>query len=212
MALIIFDLDETLIHHKEDTYYMLFNGALEYFGIKKIGYEEYRNMDLWNHESIEAIHNLISGFFGLDGKKFFGYLNSVEGQFHKKMLEKGAICVFEDVSETIEKLKQLGHKIGVVTNSGRESALIKLNVIGHDFDIVITRDDVEKAKPHADPLLKAINSLGFSKEDVVFVGDSEIDRIASERAGIKFIMLNRGGGGDINSLKELHGFVKSYFS
>jgi beta-phosphoglucomutase-like phosphatase (HAD superfamily) len=49
------------------------------------------------------------------------------------------------------------------------------------FDVVITRDDVRRLKPHPEPIFKAAETLGLSSEQCVMVGDTLAD-IRSARA------------------------------
>ena len=51
---------------------------------------------------------------------------------------------------------------------------------------VVGRDTVAGHKPDPEPLLHAIDSVGGDPERALFVGDSESDREAAERAGVAF--------------------------
>ncbi len=51
---------------------------------------------------------------------------------------------------------------------------------------VVGRDTVSTWKPAPEPLLHAVDGLGLSPEDVLFVGDSERDAVTAERAGTGF--------------------------
>ena len=54
-------------------------------------------------------------------------------------------------------------------------------------DAVVGRDTVETHKPDPESLLAAVEALGVEPERVVFVGDSESDRITADRAGVRFV-------------------------
>ena len=59
--------------------------------------------------------------------------------------------------------------------------------LGPHFDLVVTALDVQNPKPHPESIEKIIQTFSLKKEEIVFVGDSEIDRQAAGSAGVKFI-------------------------
>ena len=94
---------------------------------------------------------------------------------------------YDGVYETVKELKQLGVKLAVVTNKLRQPALRGLEMARLDsfFDVVVTFDDVERAKPDAEPVMKALRQLGAEPESSMMVGDSQFDIEAGNRAGTK---------------------------
>lgn len=55
------------------------------------------------------------------------------------------------------------------------------------FSKVVTCQDVQHPKPSPDMLLAAVEGLGLTPEQVLFVGDSVLDRQAARNAGVKFV-------------------------
>ncbi|GAB6880508.1 HAD hydrolase-like protein [Halorubrum gandharaense] len=55
---------------------------------------------------------------------------------------------------------------------------------------VVGRDSVATYKPDPEPLLAAIEDLGVSPADAIFVGDSERDAVTAERAGVPFVWVH----------------------
>lgn len=92
---------------------------------------------------------------------------------------------YDGVYETVQELKKQGIKIAVVTNKVRDAALkgLELTRLDQFFDVVVSFDDVEKAKPHAEPILKALEELEAEPETTLMVGDSQFDIQAGNRAG-----------------------------
>jgi len=78
--------------------------------------------------------------------------------------------------------------VGVVSLNAEAAARIALELYGldHHVGVVVGRDTVETVKPDPEPLLYAADRLGVSPERVLFVGDSESDAVAAERAGMDF--------------------------
>ncbi len=55
------------------------------------------------------------------------------------------------------------------------------------FDMVVTALDVKNPKPHPESVEKIMERFGLNREEVILVGDSEVDRQAALSSGIKFI-------------------------
>ena len=55
------------------------------------------------------------------------------------------------------------------------------------FDMVVTALDVKNPKPHPESVEMILQKLNLSKEEAVFVGDSEVDQQAAKLSGVKFI-------------------------
>ena len=55
-----------------------------------------------------------------------------------------------------------------------------------DPDAIVGRDTVGTHKPDPESLLAAVDLLGAAPEDALFVGDSQRDAVAAERAGVAF--------------------------
>jgi pyrophosphatase PpaX len=94
---------------------------------------------------------------------------------------------YEGVVDEIRRLKDAGMHLGVVTSKLRDGAMRGLRISGLDdvFDIVIGCDDVKNSKPHPEPVLKAVDELGVTKAETVFVGDSRHDMESGRTAGVK---------------------------
>ena len=55
------------------------------------------------------------------------------------------------------------------------------------FEMVVTALDVKEPKPHPESVEKILQTLNLSKEETVFVGDSEVDQQAAKSSGVKFV-------------------------
>ncbi|WP_068775967.1 HAD family hydrolase [Paenibacillus sp. FJAT-26967] len=90
------------------------------------------------------------------------------------------------IMELIEELTRSGIKLGIITGKSRrclDICSVKLGLEGK-FVLSITGDDVVKAKPDPEGILKAIRQMGLTKEEVIFVGDSNADMTAGKLAGV----------------------------
>ncbi|WLR41457.1 pyrophosphatase PpaX [Bacillus carboniphilus] len=94
---------------------------------------------------------------------------------------------FDSVFETVEMLHQKGYKLGIVTTKIRSTVNMGLKLTNLDqfFDVVVTLDDVENAKPHPEPVLTALKQLDAKAEHAIMVGDNYHDIEAGKHAGTK---------------------------
>jgi phosphoglycolate phosphatase len=80
------------------------------------------------------------------------------------------------------------YKLALATNrSGTVHALIEHLELADLFDAVASAHDRVKPKPAPDILELCLERAGVRPERAVYVGDSQIDRVAAEAAGVQFI-------------------------
>jgi len=107
-----------------------------------------------------------------------------------------AVNASELLKETKSILKFLSEKEikkGLVTNSGRKAvqlALIKHD-LEHGFDVIVTRDEVDKLKPYGDGIRLALRIINVQIENAIYVGDSINDVLAAKDANVCSIAINR---------------------
>jgi pyrophosphatase PpaX len=94
---------------------------------------------------------------------------------------------FPGALETVAELSRRGHPLAIVTSKMRRGTLAGMDLCGISayFDVVVTPEDVARAKPDPEPVLLALERLGVRSEDAVFVGDSPHDVAAGRAAGTR---------------------------
>ena len=85
--------------------------------------------------------------------------------------------------DLLTALRARGTKIGVVTRNCRRVSETLLDQFALPYDILLTRDDVERTKPHPEHLWAALTPLGVPPEAAAMVGDHWMDIEAGKRAG-----------------------------
>ena len=60
------------------------------------------------------------------------------------------------------------------------------------LDVVVGLEDVERAKPEPDPLLKGFGILGLSPSECIYAGDTDIDMKTTIAAGCRGIGMTTG--------------------
>ena len=99
--------------------------------------------------------------------------------------------LFEGVKRLLDELASRGLQMAAVTNKGSRGvhhAFDKFD-LGKYFSAVITADDVTKGKPDPEGILAALNQLGVTAEEALFVGDSHSDILAAKGAGVKSVLV-----------------------
>ena len=98
--------------------------------------------------------------------------------------------------ELLAHLSQAGVPWAIATSGRSESARPALAKLDLPADVpVITRDQVQHAKPDPDLFLEAARRLGVAISDAVVVGDSVWDMLAARRARALGVGLLSGGYG-----------------
>lgn len=94
---------------------------------------------------------------------------------------------FTGVFETIKTLSESGYKLAIVTTKKRDIVKkgLALTKLDQFFDVVVTLDDVEKAKPDPEPVFTALKLLGSTPEESIMVGDNYHDILSGQRAETK---------------------------
>ena len=108
----------------------------------------------------------------------------------------GQVRPLPGARELLAHLSRIGVAWAVATSGRAESARPALDMLGIGADVpVITRDEVERAKPDPDLFLEAARRLGIEISAAVVVGDSVWDLLAARRARALGVGLLSGGYG-----------------
>ncbi|HEX5369248.1 MAG TPA: HAD family hydrolase [Dehalococcoidia bacterium] len=98
--------------------------------------------------------------------------------------------------ELLAHLVRLGVPCAIATSGRMDTAGPALELLGLDSQVpIVTRDQVERAKPDPDLFLAAAERLGVEIGDAIVVGDSVWDLLAARRARALGVGLLSGGYG-----------------
>jgi HAD superfamily hydrolase (TIGR01509 family) len=93
----------------------------------------------------------------------------------------------EGFRETLDLLERRV-ELAVCTNRSTSMNMVLESFgLARYFGCVMTASRVANPKPHPEPLLAVLDHYGISAVEALFVGDSEVDRLAAEAAGVPFI-------------------------
>ena len=95
----------------------------------------------------------------------------------------------DGVVDLIKNAKTKGYFLAVGSSASYSWVQTHLNRLGllNAFDVIVTFDDVENAKPAPDIFLKVLEKLDVSAENALVFEDSQNGVLAAHRAGIRAI-------------------------
>ncbi len=105
---------------------------------------------------------------------------------------KNMIKELPKAKRTLERLREKGIKIAIVTTKDRESAEAAIRLFQFPNDLLLTAEDAKRVRPDPEPLLKAIELLNSSADHAFYCGDTPPDIVQGRRAGVKTVGLTTG--------------------
>lgn len=101
--------------------------------------------------------------------------------------------IFEGVVEMLEFLKSSGKRLYICTNRKKElmEQVIESNNIHGYFDEIVSCIDAGYRKPNPYCLLDLIKRSGVDVREFIYFGDSEVDSIFAQNAGIDHIVFDQ---------------------
>lgn len=180
---ILFDLDGTILNTLSDITNAL-NHTLKHFNYETRTEKEVRSF-LGNGARVLVTKALGDNLERLDEVLAF-YLNYYEA--NSESLTKP----YEGISELLSELKG-NYKLGVVSNKHQEAVVKIINkIFPNTFDIIMGETANIAKKPAPDMIYHAIDTLQTTKDKTLFIGDSEVDILTAQRAGVDVIGVTWG--------------------
>lgn len=101
---------------------------------------------------------------------------------------------YKGVSELLSALRSKSVKTAVLTNKGHQyvGAILDRCFPEHKFDIYYGQRDGIARKPHPQSFELLLEELGVSKEDCLYIGDSEVDVKTAKNAGVDLVAVTWG--------------------
>ncbi len=96
--------------------------------------------------------------------------------------------LFAGLAQTLDALKQAGLLLGIVSGARPEVLeLLREEGVLERFDAVVLGADVARRKPDPEGLLQCLSKLGVAPQEAIYVGDTQVDVLASRAAGVQSV-------------------------
>lgn len=195
---ILFDLDGTLLDTLDDLANSV-NYALRTHHLPERSHTEIRSF-LGN-----GIRNLMLDAVGrgMSDEAFEPVFQTFRTYYVEHCLDKSK--PFAGIIDLLKALQQRGITMAVVSNK-LHPAVVELNerFFKDYINSAVGESATVRRKPNPDAVLAALSELGCSKDEAVYVGDSEVDLHTAQNAGMQ-CMLVLWGFRDEDFLRSLPG-------
>lgn len=176
---ILFDMDGVLIDAK-DWHYEALNKALGLFGIQISRYDHLNTFDgLPTKVKLE----MLSKRYYLP-KELHSFINELKQSYTVEMINEKCHPTFNH-EYALSKLHLDGYKIAVCSNSIRKTIKLMMQKaeLSSYLDLIVSNEDVKKAKPDPEMYQTAISKFGLSPEECIVVEDNPNGIAAGKAAG-----------------------------
>jgi putative hydrolase of the HAD superfamily len=147
-------------------------------------------------------------------RAFTEFLKKETGEADSKILASGInayletkskfLKLYPNIISTLEKLKETGLILGIVTDAPKVKAYQRLLAMKIEkyFDFVIGFEDTGKKKKTDIPLKMAIEKLKLEPEEIMMVGDSiKRDVIPAKKLGVVSVFAKYGSSEKVRKIK-----------
>ncbi|MBM4340357.1 MAG: HAD family hydrolase [Deltaproteobacteria bacterium] len=176
---VIFDFDGTLAVLNIDFSLMrerVFE-VMRAFGVKEDSIKERYLLEI-----IDEVYPILWGKNPSDAKEFYEKAHQILHEIEMNAAREGKLIPGGE--ETLKTLRRKGMKVGIITRNCEKAVRQVFPEIDDYCDAFISRDFVEKVKPHPDHLNSMLNVLKVAGKDSVMIGDHLIDIQAGKIAGM----------------------------
>ena len=184
MKACIFDLDGTLTNTLESMTYSV-NLTLKEMGLSQITKDQCR-MFVGNGARVLIEESLkVSGDPKAsrieEGMKIYGRIFDQNCTYH--------VTPYEGIPEMLKALKDRGNHLAVLSNKpDRQTVKVVKEIFGDNiFDYAQGQKDGIRRKPAPDGVWYLMEQMQVSKEECLYIGDSEVDAATGKNAGLKTI-------------------------
>ena len=184
MKACIFDLDGTLTNTLESMTYSV-NLTLEEMGLSKITKDQCRlfvgnGARVLMEKSLKAAGDTDASRIE-EGMEIYGRIFDQTCTYH--------VTPYEGIPEMLKALKDKGIQLAVLSNKpDRQTVKVVKAIFGEElFDYAQGQKEGIRRKPEPDGVWYLMEQMHVSKEECLYIGDSEVDAATGRNAGLKTI-------------------------
>lgn len=181
---ILFDLDGTLLDTLEDMADAL-NRTMDRFQLPHRSLREVRSF-VGN-----GAKRLVALATGAEGERLEEILAVYKEDYDRNYLIKTA--PYPGIMALLDRLHEAGCLVGIVSNKPDSTVQSLAEALFEGkADISVGEKSGIRRKPAPDTVLAAMEALGVTKAETVYVGDSEVDVMTARAAGVPCISVTWG--------------------
>ena len=184
MKACIFDLDGTLTNTLESMTYSV-NLTLEEMGLSKITKDQCRlfvgnGARVLMEKALKAAGDTDASRIE-EGMEIYGRIFDQNCTYH--------VTPYEGIPEMLKALKDKGIQLAVLSNKpDRQTVKVVKAIFGEElFDYAQGQKEGIRRKPEPDGVWYLMEQMHVSKEECLYIGDSEVDAATGRNAGLKTI-------------------------
>lgn len=99
---------------------------------------------------------------------------------------------YDGMGELLDALKERGCPMAIVTNKVHAAALPLCGAFFPQVDVVVGAQEALANKPAPDMVYRALEQLGVTEAEAVYVGDSEVDVATARNSGLDCVCVTWG--------------------
>lgn len=100
---------------------------------------------------------------------------------------------YDGIPAVVEELRRRGLRVAIVSNKLQPAVTdLNLRYFGNLIPVAIGETPGVRRKPAPDSVLRALELLGSSKDEAVYIGDSEVDYATALAAGLPYLIVTWG--------------------
>ena len=193
--IILFDLDGTLIE-STDAIVSTFHHSFKMHNVPLVEDEKIKQLIGYPLEIMYAE-------LGIAKNDILDFVDTYKEEYRKISTQKTELL--PNALEAIELASTFAELGIVTTKTGKYSKVLMehFNLMKY-FKVLVGREDVDKPKPDAEPIIKALESFNFKGKDVYMIGDTKLDLLCAKNAKVNSIAVLCGYG----KKEELQKFTK----
>lgn len=188
--LVVFDLDGTLLDTLEDIRRAL-NYALSPYDIPPVDREETRR--LVGRGLRNALVNAVVESRAVIEENDMALMYELLLSSYLRHPSENT-RPYTGIVELLEYLEERGVKVAVASNKKDEivQKIVKNVLPSVHFAFVMGQRNGCPLKPDPEGILGEIGRMGITKDEIIYVGDSEVDYRTAENLGCSFVIVNYG--------------------
>ncbi|MBR3971721.1 MAG: HAD-IA family hydrolase [Ruminococcus sp.] len=181
--IVIFDLDGTLVNSIYDLADCT-NKALSMWNLPQNSLKEYYT---FVGNGMENLIRTAMRDKGTDDELYRVVRRDFDSLYAEHCNDK--TVPYEGIAELLKSLADKGIDTAVLSNKAQMyvPSVLHKAFPHHEFSLAWGQQEGIKRKPHGEGIEKLLETLGFTKDECVYIGDSDVDVITARNAGVDMI-------------------------